>query len=151
MKGRLMISPVCLYVHPLITLEPISRCLWNSAGGHTIEGGLDTLIFNPIPLTVLKWRRFKLLRWVQNLHHAALNYQGLSGKHVIQTIAVWQLRPYLCNNNPKIICHCMQYETLTLTGHGLNITLTVQYLAAIKKRCMTKGECIRTSLIILSC
>jgi hypothetical protein len=45
--------------------------------------------FNPIPSTILKWWRFKLLRWMQNVHQSALVCQGLSMTPHIT--AVWQL------------------------------------------------------------
>jgi hypothetical protein len=30
-------------------------------GGHAIEGDLDAVLFNPVPLTIPNWRTFKLL------------------------------------------------------------------------------------------
>jgi hypothetical protein len=35
------------------------------------------IIFNPIFLAILKWLRFKLLRWMHYLHHLALLSNGL--------------------------------------------------------------------------
>jgi hypothetical protein len=45
-------------------------------GHHAIEGDLDAM-FNPKALAILNWWRFKVLRWMQNLHQSALDYQGL--------------------------------------------------------------------------
>jgi hypothetical protein len=47
-------------------------------GDHAIEGEVNSIIFNPITSTILKWWRFEHLRWIQNLHHLAVDYQGLS-------------------------------------------------------------------------
>jgi hypothetical protein len=35
---------------------------------HATTDDLDAVIFNIEALTILKWRTFKLLRWIQNLH-----------------------------------------------------------------------------------
>jgi hypothetical protein len=37
-------------------------------GGDGIEYYLDHILFNPVALTIPKWRAFKLLRWVQILN-----------------------------------------------------------------------------------
>jgi hypothetical protein len=37
-------------------------------GGDDIEGGLDSILFNAVALTIPIWRMFKLLRWVQLLN-----------------------------------------------------------------------------------
>jgi hypothetical protein len=50
----------------------------NQQGGHAIECDPDAIIFNPIASTILKWRTFKLLRWMQNLHQSALGYKGIT-------------------------------------------------------------------------
>jgi hypothetical protein len=39
-------------------------------GGHAIEGDLDAVLFNAVPSTIPKWRTFKLLKWMQNLHQS---------------------------------------------------------------------------------
>jgi hypothetical protein len=49
-------------LHQLINCHEIQR-VW-----HVIEDDLDFTIFNPIASTILKWRRLKLLRWIQYLH-----------------------------------------------------------------------------------
>jgi hypothetical protein len=36
-----------------------------------IEDDLDYIPHNPIASTIPKWRTFKLLRWMQNLHQSA--------------------------------------------------------------------------------
>jgi hypothetical protein len=36
--------------------------------GHAIESDLDAINFNAIAAAIPKWRTFRLLRWVQNLH-----------------------------------------------------------------------------------
>jgi hypothetical protein len=60
-------------------------------GGYAIGGDLDAIIFNFIALIVLKWRRFKLLRWVKNLHQSPLDYQSL-------TLEAMVTRPSLCDS-----------------------------------------------------
>jgi hypothetical protein len=42
----------------------------NQLGGHAIEDDLDAVLSNPVPSTIPKWRTFKLLRWMQNLHQS---------------------------------------------------------------------------------
>jgi hypothetical protein len=39
-------------------------------GGHAIEGNLETVLYNPVSSTIPKWRTFKLLWWMQNLHQS---------------------------------------------------------------------------------
>jgi hypothetical protein len=39
-------------------------------GGHAIEGDIDAVLFNPVLSAIPKWRTFKLLRWMQNLHQS---------------------------------------------------------------------------------
>jgi hypothetical protein len=46
-------------------------------GGHAIEGDLDAVLFNPIPSSIQKWRTFKLLRWMQNLHQSTWDHESL--------------------------------------------------------------------------
>jgi hypothetical protein len=46
-----------------------------SFGGNAIEW--DAITSNPIVLTILKWFRFKTMRWMQYLHHSALFDYGL--------------------------------------------------------------------------
>jgi hypothetical protein len=41
-------------------------------GGGDIEGDLDAIFFNLVALTIPKWRTFKHMRWMQNLHHEIL-------------------------------------------------------------------------------
>jgi hypothetical protein len=36
--------------------------------GDGIEYYVDYILFNPVASTILKWRKFKLLRWVQLLN-----------------------------------------------------------------------------------
>lgn len=47
-------------------------------GGRTIDCDLDAIIFNPIPLTILKWR----------MYQSAVDYEGLS----------LVTRPLMCGN-----------------------------------------------------
>jgi hypothetical protein len=37
-------------------------------GGDDTEDDLDYILFNVVASTILKWRTFKLLRWVQHLN-----------------------------------------------------------------------------------
>jgi hypothetical protein len=78
-----MISPVCLFfvclsvcVSPLITFEPVGRFYEIQQEGHATEGDLDSISFNNIASTILKWVMFRLLRWIQNLHHSSLDFLG---------------------------------------------------------------------------
>jgi hypothetical protein len=36
---------------------------------------LKVILFNPIPSTIQKWRTFKLLRWMQNLHQSMWDHE----------------------------------------------------------------------------
>jgi hypothetical protein len=46
-------------------------------GGHAIEGGLNAVLFNPVPSTIPKWWTFRLLRWMQNLHQSTWDHEIL--------------------------------------------------------------------------
>jgi hypothetical protein len=46
-------------------------------GGHAIEGDLDSVFINPVPSTITKWRTFKLLKWMQNLHQSTWDHESL--------------------------------------------------------------------------
>jgi hypothetical protein len=52
-----MKSPVC---PPLITSEPLGKSWY---GGNSIQWDLGAIIINPIPSTILKWLRFKVVSW----------------------------------------------------------------------------------------
>jgi hypothetical protein len=68
-KLRLMRSPACLSVcPPLITFEPIGRFYEIQSAGDATEGDLDAVLINLVTSTIPKWRTFKILRWMQNLH-----------------------------------------------------------------------------------
>jgi hypothetical protein len=43
-------------------------------GGHVIEDDHDALHFNPVPSSISKWRAFKRLRWMQNLHQSTWDH-----------------------------------------------------------------------------
>jgi hypothetical protein len=72
-----MISSCCLScclfvcVSALITLEQTGNFYKIEQGGHGIEGNLEAVIFNPVALTFLKWRAFRLMMWMLNLHQSA--------------------------------------------------------------------------------
>jgi hypothetical protein len=55
---------VCLL---LITFQPSGRFHEIQQRGHAMEDDLDTIIFNPIASTILKWQTFKLLRQMHKL------------------------------------------------------------------------------------
>jgi hypothetical protein len=42
-----------------------------------MEGDLDAVLFNPVPSTFPKWRTFKRLRWMQNLHQSTWDHEIL--------------------------------------------------------------------------
>jgi hypothetical protein len=44
---------------------------------HATEGDLDTILFNPASSAAPKWRTFKLLRWMQNLHQSTWGHEIL--------------------------------------------------------------------------
>jgi hypothetical protein len=46
-------------------------------GGYAIEGDIDATIFNPLTLTIPKWRTFILLRWMQNFHQSTWDPESL--------------------------------------------------------------------------
>jgi hypothetical protein len=64
-----MRSPSCLCVCPpyqlltqLVDFYEIQyRC-------HAIEDDLDVIIFNAITVIIPKWRTYKILGWIKNLH-----------------------------------------------------------------------------------
>jgi hypothetical protein len=59
---------VRLSVSSLITLNQLVHFYEIQYGGHAINGNLDAVRFNPVPSTIPKWRTYKRLRWMQNLH-----------------------------------------------------------------------------------
>jgi hypothetical protein len=74
---RSPVCPVCLCVPPLYLLNQLVEFHEIQYGGHAIEGDLDAVLFNPVSSTIPKWRTFKLLRWVQNLHQSTWNHEIL--------------------------------------------------------------------------
>jgi hypothetical protein len=78
-------------------------------GVNTIEDDLDAIIFNHIDLTILKWRTFKLLRWMQNLHQSTLDYQGLS-------LVTMVTRPLLCGSGSNICAAVVIVPIVTIVG-----------------------------------
>jgi hypothetical protein len=66
-----MRSPSCLRVclSPISTSEPIGGVLWNSVGKSCYLRWPRCHQFNVVAATIPKWRTFKLLRWMQGLHH----------------------------------------------------------------------------------
>jgi hypothetical protein len=46
-------------------------------GGHAIEGDLDAVLLNPVTSTIPKWRTFKLLRWMQNMHQSTWDHENV--------------------------------------------------------------------------
>jgi hypothetical protein len=75
--------------------------------GHVTEVNLDVIVFNPIVSTILKWRKFKILRW---LHRSARDYQRLSlvnmASVTVEAVLVQQWAPEL---NPFL-------TTVTIVG-----------------------------------
>jgi hypothetical protein len=59
--------PVCAC--PTQLLEQLVDFMKFSMEVMYIEGDFDSIIFNPVASTIQKWRTFKLLRWMQNLHY----------------------------------------------------------------------------------
>jgi hypothetical protein len=76
MKGAFIRSLICLYVPHSIVFAPYH---WRWPRPHN---------FNPTVSTILIWRRFKLLTWMQNLHQSVLDYERLFGNHGNKTSAV---------------------------------------------------------------
>jgi hypothetical protein len=46
------------------------HCYEIQYGGHAIADDLEEIVFDAVAVTIPKWRTFKLLRWMQNLHHS---------------------------------------------------------------------------------
>jgi hypothetical protein len=83
----------CLWDHqsvcvPLITFEPIGRFVWNSVG-RSCHWSWPRL-YNPVPSTIPKWRTFKLLRWMKNLHQSTWDHENTN------MTAVWMLKFIVC-------------------------------------------------------
>jgi hypothetical protein len=72
MSVSVCVSPTNKILNQLADFHKIQQ------GGHAIERDLESIIFNSIVSTILKRQKFKLLRWMQNLHQSVVNYQGLS-------------------------------------------------------------------------
>jgi hypothetical protein len=47
--------------------------------GDAIQGDLDEIILNLMVSTILKWLRFRVVRWMHYLHH--FDYLALLGFH----------------------------------------------------------------------
>jgi hypothetical protein len=89
-----MKPPVCLTicVSPPYLFDQFIDFHEIEQGSHVIQDDFYAIISNPIALTILKWRRFKLLRWMQKLHQSAFDYKALSLVTMVTTI------PLLCGN-----------------------------------------------------
>jgi hypothetical protein len=79
-KVRLMRSPVCVSV--CLCIPPnnfLTNCyiFMKFSREDAIEGDLDAILFNSVTSTIPKWRTFKLLRWMQNLHQSAWEHEIL--------------------------------------------------------------------------
>jgi hypothetical protein len=48
-------------------------------GGDDVEGDLESILFNAVASTIPKWRKFKLMRWVQLLNRLVDFYKILYG------------------------------------------------------------------------
>jgi hypothetical protein len=59
---------------------PRTSCYQTQQGGHATEGDLDAILFNPVA-SIPKWRKSKLMRWIQNLHQSTWDHKGLFGNH----------------------------------------------------------------------
>jgi hypothetical protein len=62
---------------PLSTFEPSDRFYEIQNGVHDIEDDLNAKIVNPVTLTIPKWRTFKLLTWMQNVHQPTWDHEFL--------------------------------------------------------------------------
>jgi hypothetical protein len=51
-------------------------------GGHVIEDYLDTIFLSRVSSVISKWRTFRLLRLMENLHHCTWDIEILQGKCV---------------------------------------------------------------------
>jgi hypothetical protein len=70
-------------------------------GGHVIEGDLDAIHFNPVPSSISKWRAFKLLRWMQNLHQSTWDHGSLYTDRSSKDEQLL-IRPFLSKTKKKI-------------------------------------------------
>jgi hypothetical protein len=76
-----MRSPVCLSVcvcpPPQQLLNQLVDFYEIQLGGHAIEGDFDAVLTNLVPSSIPKWRAFKLLRCMQNLHQSTWDHEIL--------------------------------------------------------------------------
>jgi hypothetical protein len=72
-----MRSPCCLCVDPPSSTfgQLVHVFLRFEYGGHAIE--CDVIISNPVASTITKWRTFRLLRWMKNLHQSMRDHEIL--------------------------------------------------------------------------
>jgi hypothetical protein len=104
---------------------------------------------NTLASTVPKWQTFILLKWVQNLHLSALDFEGLSSVTMVTT-------PFLCDSVSRSKTHCL--TTVTTVGYvtmeikvsslpQLNNPVDTVYLSNVRK----VGEFVvsRNSCILL--
>jgi hypothetical protein len=87
-------SPVC----PSVCVSPHQQLLNQLVDfyeiqkeGHAIEVDLDVVLFNPVPSSIPKWRTFKLLRWMENLHQSTWDHEILRSSKGEQLL----IRPFL--------------------------------------------------------
>jgi hypothetical protein len=91
-----MRSPSCMYLclSLLSTFELVGRFSEIKWGGHAIEIGLHTIIFNPVASTIQKLRAFKLLRWMQKLPQSSWDHEILYADRSSEDKQLW-VKPLL--------------------------------------------------------
>jgi hypothetical protein len=72
-----MRSPFCLCVSVCPSYQLLNQLVdfyEIQYGEIAIEGDLDAIVFNTVAAIITKWRTFKLLRWMQNLHQSTQDH-----------------------------------------------------------------------------
>jgi hypothetical protein len=82
--------------HSLITFNQLVDFHEIQQGCYAIKGDIDAIISDLVALTVKKWRTFKLLRWMQNLHQSKWEHEGLG-------LVTMETRPFLCDTERKLV------------------------------------------------
>jgi hypothetical protein len=124
--------PVCV---PLTTFEPVSS-LWNLTRRSCHWRWPRRRTFNPVASTIPKWRTFKILRWMQNLHKSIWDHQVLypkrSSKHEELSITQFLRKPK--NTNMK---GGWKLKFVELFFHGDNLWTVARRQVWYRKRSWT--------------
>jgi hypothetical protein len=140
MKAGLPI--INLSVSLLITFEVTGR-FWNLVGRWRHWRGPWCSNFNPIDSTILKWLRFKLLRWLHCLHHSALLKSGFELFSIVGFPWLHHIPSLVHVTTEKNYVHprWMQYlHHSALLNNGLGLWSTVGSDSALLAWSMKSGD-----------